>query len=162
MAVAIAARLHGVPATAITAPTRGRGWRPNVEAWEAKKHAIHACVVVSGCTYAQMGRLIGMHRDTVASHCADVREEAMRHAEAIADGTAMALMVGERRVAKSTPEIIADAVDVAFGCGQRELAPRTKQLRRAQARAATVSRNSSDKTPHHENVIDSYKAKSGA
>ena len=37
--------------------------------------AVHVAVIVADCDYAELGRLIGLHKDTVASHCASVRDD---------------------------------------------------------------------------------------
>lgn len=60
----------------VAVQSRGRGPRPFKKVWEARKIAVYLAVVLSDCGYAELGRLIGLHRDTVASHCADVREAA--------------------------------------------------------------------------------------
>lgn len=70
----VVAATYGVDEALIAAESRGRGPRPPEAVWEAKKVAIHLAVVLSDCNYAALGRLIGLTRDTVASHCADVRK----------------------------------------------------------------------------------------
>ena len=75
---AICAATFNVPAVLITAPSRGRGPRPPANIWLAKKMAIHLAVVIADCGYAALGEKIGLHRDTVASHCAEIRAAAMK------------------------------------------------------------------------------------
>ncbi len=58
----------------VAAASRGRGPRPPECVWLARKLAVHIAVVVTECDYAALGRHIGLHRDTVASHCASVRQ----------------------------------------------------------------------------------------
>ncbi|HUO21693.1 MAG TPA: hypothetical protein VMU59_04190 [Caulobacteraceae bacterium] len=72
-AARVTAAAYAVDAAAIMAPSRGRGPRPAPEAWDAKKVAIYLAVCLSGCDYAALGRHVGLHKDTVSSHCADVR-----------------------------------------------------------------------------------------
>jgi hypothetical protein len=140
VAVAIAATCHRVPPEWLTAPTRGRGARPPVEAWEAKRHAIVAAIVVSGCSYTEIGRLLGMHKDTISHHCAVVaRQDA-----------------GESASAK-----ISETVGVAFSV--KPLAVRTAERRRFERRKAReisfINRHSSDT---HGNVIDLFEEKVAA
>lgn len=70
----VTALTMGVDVDALRAPSRGRGPRPPKAAWMAKKMAVHVAVVLAECDYAVLGRLIGLHRDTIASHCAAIRE----------------------------------------------------------------------------------------
>ena len=65
---------YGVQVGLLTAPSRGRGPRPPAAVWEAKKIAVHVTVTLAGCSYWDLGRVIGLCRDTVSSHCADVRD----------------------------------------------------------------------------------------
>lgn len=73
-AVAVTAAAYGVDPAVLGAESRGRGPRPPADIWEPRKMAVHLAVVISGVSYAALGRHIGLHRDTVASHCADVRD----------------------------------------------------------------------------------------
>lgn len=73
-AVEVTAVAYGVPPEVIAAESRGRGPRPPREVWQAKKMAVHLAIVLGQCDYAALGRQIGLHRDTVASHCAWVRD----------------------------------------------------------------------------------------
>jgi hypothetical protein len=41
---------------------------------EPKKLALYVAVTLAGCDYASLSRHVGLHRDTVTSHCAEVRE----------------------------------------------------------------------------------------
>lgn len=75
-AAQVSANAYGVQAPEITAPSRGRGPRPPQSVWAAKKMAVHLTVILTGADYACVGRHIGLHRDTVASHCAAMRQEA--------------------------------------------------------------------------------------
>lgn len=72
-ATAVAAAAYGVSEDVLKAESRGRGPRPPRAAWEAKKMAVHLAVLVSGCGYAELAATIGFHRDTIASHCAEMR-----------------------------------------------------------------------------------------
>lgn len=74
--VAVTAAAYDVPAELIAAPSRGRGPRPPQQVWSAKKMAVHLTVIIADCDYASLARRLGLHRDTVASHCADMREAA--------------------------------------------------------------------------------------
>lgn len=71
--VAVTAPAYGVAAEILGAPSRGRGPRPPKEVWSARKMAVHLGVAVAGCDYAELGRHVGLHRDTVAGHCALMR-----------------------------------------------------------------------------------------
>lgn len=72
--VDVVADTFGVDAALLTAESRGRGPRPPRRAWDAKKMAVHLTVLVSGCDRAELGRLIGLHKDTIASHCAEMQD----------------------------------------------------------------------------------------
>ena len=56
-----------------TAPG-GRGPRTPPPYWFPRKVAIYVAIDAVDCTYAALAREIGMHRDTVASQCGEVRE----------------------------------------------------------------------------------------
>ena len=73
-AVEVAASVYGVDQAPLRAQSRGRGPRPPRSAWAAKKMAVHLTVLVCGCERAELGRLIGFHRDTIASHCAEMQD----------------------------------------------------------------------------------------
>jgi hypothetical protein len=75
-AVTVTAAAYAIEPALLKAPSRGRGPRPPACVWEAKKMAVHLAVLVSGCDYAALGRELGLHRDTVASHCAEMRQRA--------------------------------------------------------------------------------------
>ncbi|MGH6956251.1 MAG: hypothetical protein ACREEW_06250 [Caulobacteraceae bacterium] len=79
-AVTVTAAAYDVAPAAIRAPSRGRGPRPQSVAWEPRKMAVHLAVVLTGCSYAAVGREIGLHRDTVASHCAEMRDQVLAEA----------------------------------------------------------------------------------
>lgn len=100
----VTAAAYGVGVELLRAESRGRGPRPPREAWEAKKVAVYLAVVLSDCDYAELGRLIGLHKDTVSSHCAAVRnsvldsdmaETSAQALEALARGR-LELNAGER------------------------------------------------------------------
>lgn len=75
VAVEVAAQAYYVPPQAIRAPSRGRGPKPPAPVCEAKKVAIYLTVIlVDGLQYAELAALIGLHKDTVSSHCAWARE----------------------------------------------------------------------------------------
>ncbi|HEV2530929.1 hypothetical protein [Phenylobacterium sp.] len=65
---------YGLPADLLSSQSRGRGPRPPRAAWEARKMAVHLVILVLDCPYATLARAIGLNKDTVASHCADMRE----------------------------------------------------------------------------------------
>jgi hypothetical protein len=77
LAATAAASAYDVNPAAITAPSRGRGYKPPAEVAAAKKLALWLTVASTSCGYAELGRAIGLHRDTVCSHCADVRAETL-------------------------------------------------------------------------------------
>ncbi|HEY1447493.1 MAG TPA: hypothetical protein VGF33_03075 [Caulobacteraceae bacterium] len=62
----------------ILAPSRGRGPRPPPEVWGPKKLVVYLTVASTNATYAEVARAVVLHKDTVASHCADVRRETDR------------------------------------------------------------------------------------
>lgn len=72
-AVEVTAAIYGVDEAVLRAESRGRGPRPPRSVWEAKKMAVYLAVLVSGCDRAELGRLIGFHRDTIASQCAEMQ-----------------------------------------------------------------------------------------
>jgi hypothetical protein len=72
-AVEVSAAAFRVDPSLISAESRGRGPKPPKHVSEAKKVAVYITVALSGCPYAEVARFIGYHRDTVCSHCADVR-----------------------------------------------------------------------------------------
>lgn len=69
----VAAAAYGVEPELLRAPSRGRGPRPPERAREPKKVAIYLTLMLSGSDCAALARHLGMHRDTVWSHCAEVR-----------------------------------------------------------------------------------------
>lgn len=73
-AVEVVAGAYRVETAILKAESRGRGPRPPQHVWEAKKLAVYIAVAASNCDYAELARHIGLHRDTVTSHCAGVRE----------------------------------------------------------------------------------------
>lgn len=81
-AVAVTANAYGVDAELIRAQSRGRGPRPPSEIWEPRKMAVHLAIIIADCSYASLGRVIGLHRDTVASHCAEMRDHILGEARA--------------------------------------------------------------------------------
>jgi len=104
VAVEITALAYGVDPAAITAETRGRGPRPPEAVREPKKIAVFVTIVLSGSDYTALARHLGMHKDTISSHCASVREACCadvieRQVEAILATSAMRL-----ELAKLPPE----------------------------------------------------------
>ncbi len=93
-AVAVTGAVYDVPGDLILADSRGRGPRPPQRVWEAKKMAVHLAVILSGCRYAQLARTIGYHRDTVTSHCEDMRGAVM--ADPVVERLAEALEAAAR------------------------------------------------------------------
>jgi hypothetical protein len=81
-AVEVCAVGYGVAVDVIRAESRGRGPRPPRDTWQAKKMAVHLTVSLTNCDYAALGRAVGLHKDTIASHCAGIRE-AMAEDEAV-------------------------------------------------------------------------------
>lgn len=77
-ATEVTAAAYGVQAQMLRAPSRGRGPRPPAEIWSAKKMAVHLTVVLADCDYSALSRHIALHKDTVASHCAAVRQAVAR------------------------------------------------------------------------------------
>lgn len=73
-AVQVTEGTFGLTPGAITAPSRGRGPRPPAEVREPKKLAIYLANSLADCDYAALARHVGLHKDTVHSHCAAVRE----------------------------------------------------------------------------------------
>lgn len=85
-AVEVTAVVYGVSALVIRAESRGRGPRPPREVWEAKRMAVHVAVGLSNCDYAALGRHIGLHKDTISTHCAKAREACAGEEETAAIG----------------------------------------------------------------------------
>jgi hypothetical protein len=74
-AVHVCASAYGLDEEGLRAKSRGRGPRPAERVWQPKKIAVHLTVAIAECGYAALGRLVGLHKDTIASHCASVRAE---------------------------------------------------------------------------------------
>lgn len=77
-AVEVTAAAYHVDAADLGAPSKGVGARPVKECWEARKIAVQLAVMLAECSYAALGRVAGLHRDTVAAHCAEVRDELLK------------------------------------------------------------------------------------
>jgi hypothetical protein len=74
VAVEVTAPAYAVAPEAIMAPSRGRGPKPPAAVCEAKKIAIYLTVIlVDGLQYAALAGALGLHKDTVSSHCAWAR-----------------------------------------------------------------------------------------
>lgn len=73
-AVEVVASTYAISPAVLRAASRGRGPRPPRAAWAAKKMAVSLAVVLCGCDYIELARLLGLHKDTVSSHCAAIRE----------------------------------------------------------------------------------------
>jgi hypothetical protein len=74
-AVHVCALAHRIAPEAIRAESRGRGPKPPSEVRLPKKLAIYLAFSLSGCQYAALARHVGLHKDTVHSHCGDIRDE---------------------------------------------------------------------------------------
>lgn len=72
--VEVTAAAYGLDPNLLKMAPRGRGPRPPRATWEARKMAFHVAVMVAGCSYVEVGRLLGLHKDTAASHCAAMRD----------------------------------------------------------------------------------------
>lgn len=73
-ATEIVGAFYGVAAQDMRAASRGRGPRPPAAIWIPKKIAVSLTVILCGCDYSALARQIGLSKDTVASHCAAVRQ----------------------------------------------------------------------------------------
>lgn len=98
-AVEVTAAVYGVAPGPLRAPSRGRGPRPPERAREPKKVAVWLAVLLSGRDYKAVARFLGLHKDTVSSHCADIREEAIddareRQLDALAAAATVRLELG--------------------------------------------------------------------
>lgn len=75
VAAEVTAAFYAITAADIMAPSRGRGPKPPRAVCEAKKLAVHLVVIlIDRLTYSELAAAIGLHKDTVASHCAWARE----------------------------------------------------------------------------------------
>lgn len=72
--VEVTAAAFAVDPELLRAESRGRGPRPPRAAWMAKKMAVHLAIVLAGCDYIALARLLRLHKDTVSSHCAAIRD----------------------------------------------------------------------------------------
>lgn len=72
-AVHVTAGAYRVDVGVLGAPGRGRGPRPPRDLWLPRKIAVYVAVLVADRDYAELGRHIGLSRDTVSSHCAEMR-----------------------------------------------------------------------------------------
>jgi len=75
-AVAVVAATYGLETQLLTQESRGRGARPPPAAWMAKKTAVWLAIALSGCRYVDAARALRLHKDTISSHCEDVRRAA--------------------------------------------------------------------------------------
>jgi hypothetical protein len=73
-AVEVVAAAAGIDPDAIRGEGIRRGPRPSEAAREPKKIAIALAVTLSERSYASLARHVGLHKDTVCSHCADIRK----------------------------------------------------------------------------------------
>lgn len=72
-AAEVTAAAYGVEAAELTGESRGRGPKPREAVIEPRKIAIFAAVAIAGCPYAAFARHAGLHKDTVQSHCTEIR-----------------------------------------------------------------------------------------
>ena len=72
-AVIVVAAAYDLPTEEIAQESRGRVPRPPARVWEARKMAVFIAVSLSGCDYATLGRELGLHKDTISSHCSEIR-----------------------------------------------------------------------------------------
>lgn len=117
-ATAAVASAYGVEAELLRAESRGRGPRPPARVREPKKLAMHLTVVLSGCSYAELGQATGHHKDTVASHCEDVRgailaDDAVEAAAAQVEGLARAHLELRARTHAQAARGFASALEAA-------------------------------------------------
>lgn len=92
-AVEVTAQTYGLDPEELRRESRGRGPRPPEHTWEAKKMAIHVTVLVADCSYAELARRIGFHKDTVCSHCAEMRDRVLMDDAMEAKSSAVEQMV---------------------------------------------------------------------
>lgn len=152
-AVEVTAMAYGITPQELHAPSRGRGPRPPKSAWEPKKVAVHLTVVITDCGYAELGRHLGLHRDTVASHCAwarsamanDEQLEGLAHALKLRLGK-RALSQREEGLSRPVDELIGTLRTMAGRWGANHPGPSSDIT-------SDKSSDSSDKNPDHGNVI---------
>lgn len=76
-AVAATARAYGLKASILGATEgKGRQQRTPSAYWPARKVCIYVAVLAGNCTYADLARAIGMHRDTVGGYCHEMNAKA--------------------------------------------------------------------------------------
>ena len=161
-AATVTAAAYGVPAALITAPSRGRGPRPATAVQLPKKMAVYLAVVLAGCDYAALGRAIGLHRDTVASHCAWMRHASAEDHElgvliAALEISARSWLTLHREPTGAAPPPIAEARGdprARLDGLQRFMANTFDAARRRLSDEQSGSSDTSDTIAHHhENVI---------
>jgi hypothetical protein len=75
-AVAVTASAYDVNARVLGSlgrPGRRGGACTPPSYWPARKAAVYVAVLTADCTYAELARLLGLHRDTVTSQCEELR-----------------------------------------------------------------------------------------
>lgn len=119
--VEVVSRIYGVERELLTAASRGRGPRPPARVWDAKKMAVYVTVLVSGCDRAELGRLLGYHKDTIATHCAEAER-------ATDTDTGELLSLALERMVRSRLEADAIAEIAARRAGLAMLEETTREL----------------------------------
>ena len=113
VAVIVTADAYGVDREALGAASRGRGPRPPADLWEARKIAVYLATCLSDCSYAELGRHAGLHRDTVASHCADVRGSVLMEDRAEVSAEALERICRARLQARASDRLDAMRAEMA-------------------------------------------------
>lgn len=143
-AVAVTATAYGVDPALVSAPSRGRGPKPPPEIVEPKKVALYLTSMMTGCLYAELGRQVGLHKDTIASHCAELRERCAVDGEIEERVNALALLALRQPgvSAASLLELVT------------QLAARVERLERWRARHPSILRSHPTPAPDDETVIE--------
>ena len=141
-ATEVVALAYGVDLTAVRAPSQGRGPRPPGPVRTPKKVAVHLTALVSGADYAAIGRHLGLHKDTVSSHCADGRAGAWEDEAEVLSET-LERMVRAKLTLTAPPAVLPGRRGlVAF-----ELRRLSEQLSLAAQRLSDEGAASSDRHP---------------
>jgi hypothetical protein len=145
-AVFVTARAYDVRSEVLGAlgrPGRGGGSCTPRAYWDVRKVAVYVAVLTADCAYAELARVLGMHRDTVTSQCEELRlrviEDAMLDRRlTVLEQRARARMARElASIFGDLEQAIAHAMDLADGAIGPMTAAAVRQT--LMARACAIS-----------------------
>lgn len=153
--MAVTAATYGVGPELLLAESRGRGPRPPEQAREPKKIAVFIAVVLADCEYIQLARHVGLHKDTIASHCAEIRalsedDRRERHIEVLIAAAAVRLQLAPAQLPLDRAERIVRVRELERHMNQAFAAARLRRTDEAPPSSAPSSVSELD----HGNVIE--------